>query len=185
MEDVIRIKCPFCGSVLKVKRMPGMEGKKVNCPVCKNKTPFTDFQTVPQSKPAEPERYYEPATRKTAAVGWLRMPDGRAAVLHEGKNIVGRKTSKPSEADILVDTNGNKQMSRCHLCIDVTNDPVRGFMHSLSLFKEMVNDTFVDEIPVYFGDHIPLRSGNVIKVPGAELKFEIPEADDKAAARKK
>lgn len=60
-QQVVRIKCPWCSSVLSVKMLPGIENKSVNCPVCKHKSPFTQFQQVTvgstsQPRPQQPQR---------------------------------------------------------------------------------------------------------------------------------
>lgn len=41
MDNYIKIKCPFCGAVLKVKQQPGLDKASITCPVCKNKSSFT------------------------------------------------------------------------------------------------------------------------------------------------
>lgn len=50
MDDLIRIKCPWCSAVLTVKDFEGIETKSVTCPVCKQKSPFTKFKKVADGK---------------------------------------------------------------------------------------------------------------------------------------
>ena len=50
--------------------------------------------------------------------------------------------------------------------------------HYLSLYKEKVNKTFVGNEPLVYGDCIILNHGDIIKLPDADLRFEIPNEDD-------
>lgn len=43
VEQFIRIKCPHCGAVLKVKQQLGLEKASLTCPVCKKKSPFSNY----------------------------------------------------------------------------------------------------------------------------------------------
>ena len=45
-ESKLIIKCPFCGTPLSVKNIPGIEKKNLTCPVCKCKAPFTSFKSA-------------------------------------------------------------------------------------------------------------------------------------------
>ncbi len=46
MDNLIKIKCPWCSAVLTVKDFEGIESKSVTCPVCKQKSPFTKFKKI-------------------------------------------------------------------------------------------------------------------------------------------
>ena len=97
--------------------------------------------------------------------------------LRPGRNVIGRKGAK-SGADFQIDTGENRFMSREHIVIEVKKLPSKGFVHYVSLFKEKVNKTSVGDEPLLFGDCIVLNHGDIIKLPDANLKFEIP--DDEA-----
>ncbi len=45
-ENVLKIKCSFCGAVLAVKRQPGIESRVLTCPVCKSKAPFKSYKIL-------------------------------------------------------------------------------------------------------------------------------------------
>lgn len=45
-ENVLKIKCSFCGAMLSVKRQPGIESKFLTCPVCNSKAPFTSYKIL-------------------------------------------------------------------------------------------------------------------------------------------
>lgn len=193
MDEIIKIKCPFDGAVLSVKYQPGIESKNVTCPICKNKYPFTGFKRI-QAAPAPPpppveHTEYGPHIQGGNDMGRTRLPDanhtlGRLCVegsgatyqLKRGRNVIGRKSSKP-EADFAIDTGENRAMSRSHLVIDVRCDPAKGFIHCVSLFKEKVNATYVGKIQLLPGDCIVLNDGDIIRLPDATLRFEIPDRD--------
>ena len=46
MNEILKIGCPICGSVLSVKNQPGIESKSVTCPICKNKSLFSAFKKI-------------------------------------------------------------------------------------------------------------------------------------------
>lgn len=46
-DDIIAIKCSFCGAVLKVRSCPGIEDKYVTCPVYKQKLKFNSYVRLP------------------------------------------------------------------------------------------------------------------------------------------
>lgn len=59
MDEIIQIKCPFCGAVLSVKNIPDIESKNVTCPICKHKYPFSQFKRVTTSNTNDdPETEY-------------------------------------------------------------------------------------------------------------------------------
>lgn len=96
--------------------------------------------------------------------------------LKPGRNVIGRKASN-STADFQIDTAEKRNMSRDHIVIEVGKVPGKGFVHYLSLYKEKVNETFVGNERLLFGDRVILHHGDVIKLPDAGLKFEIPDSE--------
>lgn len=197
MDEIIKIKCPFCGTVLSVKNQPGIEKKHVTCPICKNKYPFTEFKRVSPGATynnEEPDTEY-PETDDTirhsgndkteTQLPQMNFTLGRLKVvgtttvfpLRTGRNVVGRKSEK-SQADFKIDTAEKRAMSREHILIEVKKLPVKGFVHYVSLYKKEVNKTFIGNEPLVYGDVLILGHGDVIRLPDATLKFEIP--DDEA-----
>ena len=194
MDEIIKIKCPFDGAVLSIKNQPGLESKSVTCPICKHKYPFTQFKVVtpvtnkdddpPTDYPGGEERTSYGADKPTD-LGAMNFTPGRVVVvgtiisyrLKPGRNIIGRKASK-SAADFGIDTGENRKMSREHIVIEIKKVPAKGFVHYLSLYKEKVNKTFVGNEPLVYGDCIILNHGDIIKLPDADLRFEIPNEDD-------
>lgn len=192
METIIKIKCPFCGSVLSVKEQAGMESKSVTCPICKQKSPFTTFKSVVDKLQEEKTQYpgreehtsYRIDDSPTATGKGLNFALGRLTggimtnpyQLKSGKNIIGRQAAQ-SIADCQIPTAPSKRMSREHLVIEVKREPGRGFVHYASLYKERVNATFVNNTLLEFGDRVVLNHGDVIKLPDATVKFEIPDEE--------
>ncbi len=197
MDGIIQIKCPFCGAVLSVKNMPDIESKNVPCPICKHKYPFVQFKRVQQSNsndnpateyPGEEEHTSYASgdrSRENTDLGQMNFTLGKLKILggsevyqlKPGRNIIGRR-GKKSEANIQIDTGEKRSMSREHIVIDVKKVPGQGFVHYISLFKEKVNKTYIGNEPLVYGDCLILTHGAVIKLPDANLKFEIP--DDEA-----
>jgi hypothetical protein len=192
MESIIKIKCPFDGAVLSVKNQPGIEGKSVTCPVCKNTYPFTQFRRITSNVSSnDPDTEYpkvgESPTfdEKTEISNPANYTLGKIAVigsgqsyqLKPGRNIIGRKGQK-SEANFQIDTAEKHFMSREHIVIEVKKLPIKGYVHYVSLYKEKVNKTFIGNEPLLYGDCLVLHHGDLIKLPDATLRFEIPDEDE-------
>lgn len=175
MNELIRIKCPWCSAILSVAYQSGIENKYVTCPVCKKQSPFRqchNVQTNEDDGGCTQFRLPESAPMNEK-VGVVKIvPSGISYQLKLGKNIIGRKASA-SKANFQIDTGENKRLSREHIVIDVKRESDRGYVHYLSLFKERVNDTFVDDNQLLYGDCIILKTGDIIKLPDVKLLFEI------------
>lgn len=189
MDEIIQIKCPFDGALLSVKNQPGIETKNVTCPICKHTYPFSQFKRVvsnaaqnePPTEYPDPETPTEIKTGNTVygdinlTIGTLTLPGTDITYqLKPGRNVIGRKATK-SAADFQIPTGDKRSMSREHIVIEVKKVPGKGFVHCLSLYKEAVNETFVGSEPLVFGDCIVLGDGDIINLPDASLKFEIPD----------
>lgn len=126
-------------------------------------------------QPAEEAHTQIPTTNMI--VGRLTVErTGESYQLRPGRNIIGRRAQR-SSANFMIDTGNSRQMSREHIIIEVSNEPGRGFVHRISLFKERVNDTFVGRDKIMYGDRMVLNHGDRIQLPDAILKFELPEED--------
>lgn len=194
MQEIIQIKCPFCGSVLSVKNQPGIETKNVTCPICKLKNRFNQYRrVVPDSSGgmntfnqshgygAKPQRTIEDSLTDLPAVNFtigrlIKEDSGEEFKLKPGRNVIGRKGHR-SGADIQIDTAERRSMSREHIVVEVKKDPAMGFVHYISLFKEKVNPTFVGNETLLYGDCLILKDGDIIKLPDAVLRFEIPDEE--------
>ena len=194
MDEIIQIKCPFDGAVLSVKNQPGIETKNVTCPICKHKYPFTQFKKViPANSNDDPDTEYPNGDESTSYAyggdsdektdfGEMNFTLGKVKLigtgisyqLKVGRNIIGRKGTK-SNANFQIDTAEKRSMSREHIVIEVKKVPGKGFVHYVSLFKEKVNKTYIGNEPLLYGDCIVLNHGDIIKLPDASLKFEIPD----------
>lgn len=194
MNEIIQIKCPFCGAVLSVKNIPDIESKSVACPICKHKFPFTQFKRVNQPNinddpdteyPGKEEPTSYPHGNRSSedtelglmnfTLGVLKIVGtGKTFQLKPGRNIIGRKGQK-SQADFQIDTAEKRMMSREHLVIDVKKVPAKGFVHQVSLYKEKVNKTLIGNEQLVYGDCIILNHGDLIRLPDATVRFEIPD----------
>lgn len=196
MNDIIQIKCPFCGAVLSIKNIPDIARKNVTCPICKQTNRFVNYKLVSsnfQLRGLESvsdtfhseKKDYQNSNDDTQygpmnfIIGKLKLSGSDISYqLKLGKNEVGRK-SRNSTVDFQIDTGDSRRMSRNHLLIEVVKEPCKGYVHYLSLSKENVNPTTVNGNTMCYGiDKVILNNGAIIKLPDAELIFFIP--DDEA-----
>ena len=193
MDDIIKIKCPYCGAVLSVKNQAGIESKSVTCPICKQKSPFKDFKKIAEKFKDDGEHTQYPGDdEKTSyqtssdpgtdirtglnfTLGRLTCPLlNKPFQLKPGKNVIGRKATQ-SMADCQIPTESSKRMSREHLIIDIKKVQGKGFVHYASLCKQKINKTYIGNELLEYGDCVVLNHGDVIKLPDAVVKFEIPD----------
>lgn len=195
--ETLKIKCPMCGAVLMVRKMPNMESKIVPCPVCKQKNKFTAFKPYTPKGEEEhtnygygsqedPTTYTNPNTDDTEigktpnyTLGQLQVVgSAQTFQLKIGKNLIGRKASQ-SHADFQIPLSPEKRrMSREHIAIEVQKVKGMGYIHTISLAKKEVNTTYVNDVRLEYGDKIVLKNKDLIKLPDASLLFSIPDDDE-------
>ena len=195
MNEIIQIKCPFCGAVLSVKNIPDIDKKNVTCPICKQTNRFVNYKSVtPDNGRGAKEtgknsfnsnRTYVNDSNDATQYGPMNFTIGRLRLqgtdicyqLKPGINEIGRM-SKNSTVDFQIDTGESRRMSRKHLVVDVVKENYKGYVHYVSLSKENVNPTTVNGNPMCYGiDKVILNNGAIIKLPDAELRFEIPDEE--------
>lgn len=190
-QNVIKICCPHCGAQLSVKNQPGIEGKNVTCPICKQKEPFLAYKRINTAvDPGTdlPGGYGGTGGNSDATqignapqagtpqplLGLLTVvSNGQTYTLHPGRNVIGRK-AQASSANFQINTGEGRRMSREHLVIDVQRVG-NIYMHTASLYKERVNDTLVNSEKIIYGDGIILKNGDIIHLPDADVKFSITD----------
>lgn len=185
MEEIIKIGCPVCGSVLSVQNQPGIGSKNVTCPVCKNKSPFAAFKKIrneeepteyPEQESAGDEEHNFVGKGPNFTLGKLFVPSlDFSFQLKPGRNLVGRKATASSALCQI--PCASKRMSREHLVIEVKKLPGKGFVHYASLYKEQVNPTFIGQNRLEFGDCVVLNHRDIIKLPDVDVRFEIPDEE--------
>lgn len=183
-SETIKIKCPCCGAILTVKKLKGIENKKIKCPACGESSQFKLYQQLFShkeiKKPVRETFYASEETRisilSNEIIGKLRIMGAKIPPfdLVLGQNIIGRAASG-SSASIQIPIRGNKNISREHIIIDVKKVPGQGICHYLSLFKDNVNETRVNNEVLEFGDCIVLKPGDIIQLPEVKLLFEVSE----------
>lgn len=177
MDEIIKIKCPFDGAVLSVKSFPGIETKSVTCPICKHKYPFTQFKKVVEKTPQPSCGEHTQLPTVNFNIGKLvHLESGATFTLKPGRNVIGRKASN-STADFMIDTGDMRGLSRSHIVVEVRKEPAKGFVHYVSLFKERVNPTSVNNMPLLFGDCVILEDGATLKLPDCTLKFRLADSE--------
>ncbi len=193
MEEIIKIKCPFCGALYNAKNHSGIENEIVKCIKCNQKNKFSNFKRVQPAVTGgvakRSSRQEEITTEKTVYGPMVhRMeenPLGRVRLLGRnityqlkpGRNIIGRKSSS-SIADFQIDTGSSRLMSRQHLQIEAVKKVAKGYVHYVSLCRENINATTINgESLLYKVDQMILNPGDIINLPDAELRFEIPNEE--------
>lgn len=184
---VIKIKCPYCGAVLAVRKQPGIEQKKVTCPVCKEISPFQSYRQIADDchNREEHTQYAEDMSdeqmelQEDFTIGQLRLVSSDASVfrLKVGRNVIGRQASA-SSADIQLPMAENKRLSREHLIIEVKKVAGKGFVHYASLYKQKVNATIINDNALEYGDCLVLQHGDLLKLPDIVLRFELPDEEE-------
>ena len=179
--ETLDVKCPWCSATLRIRKTPGMDGKNITCPNCKNTNHFSKFKLVVPIEESETQLPSPdgglPQAKENLLIGRLIIPlTGSSYQLLPGKNIIGRKASA-STANFRIEAGDNKRMSREHLIIEVGRVPSMGYTHLVSLYKEKVNKTFINSTELLWGDTLILQHGDVIKLPDVDIRFELPDED--------
>ena len=198
MEEIIRIQCPSCGTVINIKNGQGYEKMSLTCPYCKKKSPFISYRKLglktsstgwqqnpqPQSttQSAQTARLNADSTQLgsyNSTIGKLiLLPMGITYQLKEGFNTIGRK-SGTSKAGFQIDTGSRRGMSREHVAVEVVKEKFKGYVHYISLCKESVNPTTINGQKLKYGvDRMILNHRDIIRLPDAELRFELPDDDE-------
>ena len=198
MEEIIRIQCPACSMVINLRNGQGYEKMSLTCPFCKEKKPFTSYRKLglktnsigwQQNPRPQTQIQRGPIVRQkddgtqlgtyNDSIGKLiLLPMGITHQLKEGFNTVGRK-SGTSKAGFQIDTGSRRGMSREHIAVEVVKEKFKGYVHYISLCKESVNPTTINGQKIKYGvDRMILNHGDIIRLPDAELRFEIPDDDE-------
>ncbi len=186
--EVVRIKCPQCGAILKLGLIPDLEHKKVMCSKCNFKGMVAEFQRMEENKPAPvPDPNLKPdrgtvinSATKMPLVGKLRDEAGMEYPLQFGLNTVGRNATTSSARIRIHDQSG--RMSRNHLVIEVKMpvqesnlskqtvtvavSDIPPVIHTVRLAKQQVNKTYLNDMLMAFGFEYNLKNGDRIKLPG-------------------
>lgn len=190
-KNIVKIKCPCCGALLALKMQPGIENKNIPCPVCKENSHFKLFKIIDNKReertvyPPHLNTREEPTDRThiegqapVYTLGRLKFPLDEFPIhkLNTGKNIIGRKASGSiADCQIPID---NKRISREHIIIDVKKDFEKGYKYYISLYKEKVNKTLINNEEIKYGDCIVLKNNDLIILPELTITFEIPNDEE-------
>jgi len=187
MDDIVKIKCPGCGSILPVRNQPDLEKKSVTCPVCKKKSRIADCQKIKEQKEDDATQYRFDSKNNdeeerttlnreyTVPLGRLvNMQTGSVHRLSLGKNTIGRKVAEPlpSVTIAIEETQTKNSMSREHAVIEVTRLANGSYRHFLSNWNNK-NATSVNGRPLVEADRIVLSGEEIIKMGQVSVRFEI------------
>lgn len=183
--EIIKIKCPNCSMGLAVKKIPGLENKNITCPVCKQSSPYSKYKLVSGGGDSKDETVYPKSGEDETdinkdvnyTIGCLNIPGKNTPCsLKLGKNVIGREANS-SSADIKVPCEGKNRMSREHIIIEVKKVPGKGLVHYVSMYKEKLNATFINDERIEYGDCMVLKDGDKIKLPDVTIVFQIPDEE--------
>ena len=202
MSQRVTIKCPYCSAKLKIAAMPDkIERVFVNCPICKHKSPLSDFEIVMTEQPQVsntnmPQKnndatLMESEVRRTnsddtvigtneqrrGVVGSLVMPDGSLVKLHVGVNTIGRRAQASQSEIQFADINGSKKASRHHARIEVMPQSSGMYLHTLSNWENK-NGTTINGVKLNSGDTVVLHDGDQIWCGDVPLRFVIVDCSD-------
>lgn len=184
--DEIKIKCPTCGKVLRLKDAPNINAAFFTCPVCHERHLVGKCQRYveqpePQALSGEETRYgpalaQQPGEDETrigamsqTMVGALSDGMGRTYQLRLGINTIGRK-AQTSAASVQVATD-DRTMSRSHAIIEVRNaggQTVHILRNGANKNPSYLNGTLIGQ-----QDLLILNNGDRIKMGNTELTFKI------------
>ena len=193
-EQIGRIKCPHCGTVLKVKlNFFSGEDKKITCPACKESSMFSQFTQLSSPSrietPSNTANYdktvfnHNPAQKnenclntdinnRAEKVAFLKVQGTNIShQLIPGKQLVGRQAIS-SNAQIQINTGESKRLSREHLVIELQKDATDNLKCIASVYKEQQNATFINNDKLEYGDRIILKNGDIVRLPDVSLLFE-------------
>lgn len=189
MEQFIQVKCPHCGTILKVKQQPGLEKASLICPVCKVKSPFPSYEKVVNLVSEETEYPKDFKSKQNTeetdiggigdfGIGCLVEKSGKRWSLHPGVNTIGRKLkTDPQQVEIPIsDYTGERKMSRNHAKIEVIRLPNGVCKHVLYNWRN-INHTYVGGETIENEDRIVLHNGMTIKFANVDVKFEIEDTE--------
>lgn len=165
MGEIHKISCPSCNTILAVGYFAGIESRSFSCPKCHKVHKFTEYARTQRSEANAQARI------SGNQIGFLQLPNGETALLKEGRNVIGRRSSR-STADIQI-PDGTHTMSREHFYIDVSTQDGK-VSHILSVNPAARNSTRLDGIALNATDRKELREGQQINAGSVSLVFSIP-----------
>lgn len=166
--ETLYIKCPKCGKVLAIHRQPGLENMNVPCPVCKNKSPFFQFEKV------QPKQHVSdtvlPENLKPTKISLVDCVSGTSYELPVGVNTVGR--GHPTSAANVQIATKDMGMSRVHSTIEVLKTTT-GNLRCIISNALNKNATCINGKKLEDGNKIFLNNGDIVKMSRSEFKVEI------------
>ncbi|MBQ7634792.1 MAG: FHA domain-containing protein [Bacteroidaceae bacterium] len=162
-QDKKNVRCPSCDTRLTVSNSKNLPQILIECPKCHQRLSVkfheaVEAKTEMVAKPKSTATVLPPTTRWPLTPGTL-FCNGMASLLHEGKNSCGR-LSPASNAQHQFPA--DKGVSKEHFDINVRKRTDESFLVTLTLHKQGVSPTFVDNLPVMYGDEIVLRDNSSI-----------------------
>ncbi len=175
MSNIIII-CPTCGAEIEIEYRPEYDNKSLTCRECHVRSAFTEW-----GKNGVASNSFPTPQPTASPIGKLIVPSLPVTdfQLREGINIIGRGFEQTkSQATIKIPINADPQRtSREHIIIEVSKSKHQEYTYTLSLYKEAVNKTAINNTKIGYGDRIKLKHGDVIHLPDVDVIFELSNND--------
>ncbi len=178
--ETMKIVHKSCGVILEIKSIDAeaLQGKVIKCHHCGRKEPFSEYYIVKEQEPKPDNPTDIHINRGTFGRLKFNPPTLQEITLKEGRYVIGRKCDA-SDADIQIPINNDhNRTSRNHIVIEVKKLSSGSITHCVSLCKERVNNTYIGDKILKYGDKIILRNGSVIKLPDVTITFTLPNNGD-------
>ena len=172
--DPIRIKCPNCGAVLKVKLKTQAQNVQITCPNCKQKAGLSDYKKVEESKKSNDTRFefIAVADAKDLTPGVLvDEKTNREYPLSLGVNLIGRMTMQTAPKATVPIYTDDMGMSRAHVYLEVVKGR-DGLLHTYAYNAANANPTYINGELLNQGDKIGLKANDKISMSQSVLLFK-------------
>ena len=163
-NEIIKITCPKCGSVLSIRAVANINGKRVTCPLCKGQFPLTEFINHDERTTID--------NKDDSIIGQLiDLRTNEVFPLAEGTYLVGRK-SEGTSARIQISDN-SKRMSREHFFINLKIQRNGRILGQLLLHNPRVDPVNIGFFTAIYGRPFLLKNDDIIRIGEKELKLRI------------
>ncbi|WP_106830278.1 FHA domain-containing protein [Parabacteroides pacaensis] len=178
MENIVKVVCPQCHTMLSFKDAPDIDNKLIVCPKCKFRATVSVYRSgnagtggYGESDDTLPPQFL---SKNAMLIGKLRLEGtGTTFNLKMGQNVIGR-VAETGKADIKLCN--DEYMSRQHVRIDVIKKPM-GIEHRLVEINSK-NPVILNENPIPRNEILILNFGDRLVLGKTKVIFEKPEDEE-------
>lgn len=174
MEDLVKVVCPQCHTILSFKDIPDIGSKLIVCPKCQFRATVDVYRSGKAGKGGSGESGDtlppEFISKNALLIGRLRLVSSdKMFDLKEGENVIGRIATS-GDADIKL--SNDEYMSRRHVRIDVVKKRM-GFEHRLVEINSK-NPILLNGTSIPRNEILVLNFGDKLVLGKTEVVFEKP-----------